>query len=63
MIRHVPLAPGSIVAVDRGYIDFRLFSAWTSKGIFFVTRLKDNTQYKVVGSYPAPVNRNIYDSR
>ncbi len=59
MARHVPLAPGSIVAIDRGYIDFRLFNAWTRKGIFFVTRLKDNTQYEVVGSYPAPVNRNI----
>jgi len=59
MARQIPLAPGSIVAIDRGYIDFRLFNAWTRKGIFFVTRLKDNTQYKVVGSYPAPVNRNI----
>jgi hypothetical protein len=59
MARQVPLAPGSIVAIDRGYIDFRLFNAWTQKGIFFVTRLKDNTQYEVVGSYPIPVNRNI----
>jgi len=59
MARQIPLAPGSIVAIDRGYLDFRLFDAWTRKGIFFVSRLKDNTQYEVVGGYPAPVNRNI----
>ena len=59
MARQIPLAPGSIVAVDRGYIDFRLFNAWTRKGIFFVTRLKDQTRYEVVGAYPIPENRNI----
>ena len=59
MARQVPLAPGSIVAVDRGYIDFKLFDAWTRKGVFFVTRLKENAQYEVVGAYPPPVNRNI----
>lgn len=59
MARQIPLAPGSIVAVDRGYIDYQLFNAWTRKGIFFVTRLKDNTQYEVVGAYPIPENRNI----
>ena len=38
--RKVPLAPGSIVAMDRGYNDYALFGNWTDNGIFFVTRLK-----------------------
>ncbi|MEW6263564.1 MAG: IS4 family transposase [Thermodesulfobacteriota bacterium] len=57
--RKTPLAPGSIVAMDRGYIDYRLFDLWTRNGIYFVTRLKDNAQYEVVGLYPPPLSRNI----
>ena len=57
--RHVPLAPGSIVAMDRGYNDYKLFSYFTDHEIFFVTRLKDNAVYKVVKSNPVPKNRNI----
>ena len=57
--RNVPLAPGSIVAMDRGYNDYRLFDFWTRKGVFFVTRLKENAQYKVTGAYPPPQTGNI----
>ena len=35
----VPLRPGSIVAADRGYIDFAQFRVWDKAGIFFVTRM------------------------
>lgn len=40
--RKVPLPPGSIVAMDRGYNDYKLFDFWSENGIFFVTRMKDN---------------------
>jgi len=55
----VPLAPGSIVAMDRGYNDYKLFSCWTMSGIFFVTRLKDNADYTILEDLPVPQNRNI----
>jgi len=35
--RKVPLAPGSLVAMDRGYNDYKLFTYWSANGIFFVT--------------------------
>lgn len=57
--RKVPLAPGSIVAMDRGYNDYKLFALWTSNEIFFVTRLKDNADYTVVEKREVPKNRNI----
>ena len=38
-------AKGSVVVMDRGYIDYKLFARWTKAGIFFVTRLKDNANY------------------
>ena len=42
------LKPGSIIAADRGYLDFEQFSRWNKSKIFFVTRMKDNICYKTV---------------
>ena len=39
------LPPGSIVAMDRGYNDYRLFECWTEQKVGFVTRLKTNAEY------------------
>ena len=52
-------APDTIVVDDRGYNDFRLFAKWTEAGVFFVTRMKDNTQFEVVEERTVPQNRNI----
>jgi len=57
--RKVPLAPGSIVAMDRGYNDYKLFAYWTNAGIHFVTRLKENADYQVICQQKLPKNRNI----
>ena len=40
--RKFPLPPGSIVTMDRGYNDYKLFASWTQERVFFVTRMKDN---------------------
>ena len=53
------LNPGSIVAIDRGYIDYALFARWSMAGVFFVTRLKDNAAFEVVEECQLPANRNI----
>ena len=42
------LPPGSIVAMDRGYNDYRLFEAWSEQKVGFVTRLKANAWYAAV---------------
>lgn len=42
------LPKGSILAIDKGYMDYALFDKWTHDGIFFVTRLKDNADYTVI---------------
>lgn len=57
--RRVPLAPGSIVAMDRGYNDYALFGHWTANKIHFVTRMKRNADYCVLGDLRVPQNRNI----
>jgi hypothetical protein len=45
---------GSIVAIDRGYVDYHLFTRWTREGVYFVTRLKANADIARVESWPVP---------
>lgn len=59
MAHAFPLPPGSIVAMDRGYVDFRLFARWIKAGVFFVTRPMHHMIYEVVASRPVPQNSNI----
>lgn len=54
-----PLAPGSIITMDRGYNDYKLFASWTAHDIFFVTRMKTNAAYEVVFERELPQRRNI----
>ncbi|NTV34259.1 MAG: IS4 family transposase [Deltaproteobacteria bacterium] len=57
--RGLDFDPGTIIVYDRGYNDYALFSQWTAQGVFFVTRMKDNALYEVVGERDVPQNRNI----
>ncbi|HEV2330281.1 MAG TPA: IS4 family transposase [Verrucomicrobiae bacterium] len=50
---------GSIVALDRGYLDYRLFSRWTREGVYFVSRLKKNADIQVVEDYPVPKGSKV----
>jgi len=59
MAHSFQLPPGSIVAMDRGYIDFRLFARWIQAGVFFVTRPMLHMVYEVVESRPVPQNSTI----
>src|SRR3970040_1287221 len=43
-------APGTILVIDRGYVDYTWFDTLTRQGVFFVTRLKDNAVSTVVGT-------------
>jgi len=50
---------GSIIAMDRGYNDYELFGKWTDQGVFFVTRMKENTLYEVVEERSRPEHSDI----
>jgi IS4 transposase len=50
---------GSIVAMDRGYLDYALFTRWTRQGVFFVTRLKANADIARVESRPVPAGGKV----
>jgi hypothetical protein len=57
--RGLTLPKGSILAIDMGYTDYAMFARWTTKGVFFVTRQKENAAYRVVEELETPQNRNI----
>jgi hypothetical protein len=51
--------PGTIVVDDRGYNDYALFGRWTTESVYFVTRMKENALYEVLGEKEVPQGRNI----
>ncbi len=57
--RTLAFPTGSIVAMDRGYIDYAWFNQLTNKGVYFVTRLKSNASYKVVEHHPVQKNKGL----
>lgn len=57
--KKISLPPSSIVAMDRGYNDYRLFASWTESGIYFVTRMKGNATYQVVEENLIPITGNV----
>jgi hypothetical protein len=57
--RQLTFPKGSIVVMDRGYSDYSLFQTWTTQGVFFVTRLKDNAIVTVTKERPCPHRPDI----
>jgi hypothetical protein len=51
--------PGTIVAMDRGYVDFVMFARWTKSGVFFVTRAKQNMDYEVLETREVASRGNV----
>ena len=46
--RSIHLPEGSIVAIDKGYTDYRWFGNLIQNSVYFVTRQKRNAQYRVL---------------
>jgi hypothetical protein len=57
--RRLAFAPGTILVVDRGYLDFAWFAKLDAAGVYFVTRLKEGTAYVVVNPRPLPTRGGI----
>jgi hypothetical protein len=57
--RQQTFAPGTIVVVDRGYVDYAWFATLTAAGVFFVTRLRADATYAVVQSFAVPQGDGI----
>jgi hypothetical protein len=56
---YVPIQRGSIIVMDRAYIDYQLWAQWHTGGMFFVTRLRHDLDIDIVDSRPVPTRNNI----
>ena len=71
--RHLSFPKGSVIVIDRGYVDYALFARWRDEGVFFVSRQKVSANYTVIEERPVPKNSpvlrdqtialNVYASR
>ena len=52
--QQLTFAPGTIVAIDRGYLDYALYHRWTITDVGFVTRPRTNMLYAVLEQRPVP---------
>lgn len=50
--RRVNFPKGSIVAVDRGYTDYKWYKSLSDKGIYFVARMKSNATVRIITRRP-----------
>jgi len=55
----LPVQRGSIIAMDRAYIDYDLWAKWTTQGAYFVTRLRQDLKTEIIENRSVPKNRNI----
>ena len=57
--RTLRFEPGTILAIDRGYIDYEWFRELTQQEVYFVTRMKEKAVYEVIEEVAVPQNRNV----
>lgn len=57
--RQLHFAPGTILAIDRGYTDYEWFARLSEENVYFVTRLKDNADYAVVEEREIPQRKGV----
>lgn len=46
MLKKLNLSNGAFIAMDRAYIDYRVFEQFTKDGVFYVTKMKKNQRFK-----------------
>src|SRR5437870_11978485 len=57
--RALRFAPGTILAIDRGYVDYEWFRELTTEEVYFVTRMKEKAVYEIKEELEAPQNSNV----
>ncbi len=61
--RTLTFQPGTIVAMDKGYVDYLWWKQMSESGVYFVTRLKEDLKYQAVGERAVPQNSNVRSDR
>jgi hypothetical protein len=59
VLRRRRYARGTILVMDRGFVDFGWFGQLNQNGVVFVTRIKTDTRYEVVEHRPVVVGSGV----
>jgi hypothetical protein len=59
ILKELALERGTIIVFDRGLVDYSLWADWTEQGVYFITRLKTNADYRVIKKISFPKNGNV----
>jgi hypothetical protein len=57
--RQLPFEPGTILVMDRAYVDYAWYERLTQQGVFFVTRLRSEAHFRVEEERPVPQRGRI----
>jgi hypothetical protein len=57
--RKLKFQPGTIIAMDKGYVDYDWWERLTEQGVYFVTRLKKDMLWDELDSRVVPQNSHI----
>ena len=59
VLRRRSYARGTILVMDRGFVDFDWFGQLNQNGVLFVTRIKKDTRYEIVEHRPVTAGKGI----
>src|SRR5664279_6550307 len=57
--RQLRYEPGTLLVIDRGYLDYGWFADLSQQGVYFVTRMKDNADYMVLQERELPRRKGL----
>ena len=57
-LKHLNVAEGSYIVMDRGYTDYLQYAQWSDRGIYFITRMKDNARYESIEEIDLPEDKD-----
>jgi hypothetical protein len=57
--RTMHFEPGTILAIDRGYVDYGWWQELSDRGVYFVTRFKKPLSFEVIEERPVPQTGGI----
>lgn len=57
-LKHLNVAEGSYIVMDKGYTDYLQYAQWSDRGIYFITRMKDNARYESIEEIDLPEDKD-----
>lgn len=58
-LKQLILSKGDIAIFDKAYVDYAQYEKWTSEGVFFVTREKQNAKAQVLSERDLPQDKDF----